>query len=226
MTINCSPKFDESVIIPSRDRVVSICKPLKQVILNQVFTVAELIQNLGIFISNNFHVKTSHATSLEVEIDEVMVNAQYDADKDEKCEVSIEIILATNPSNYFIIVDQDRWDRIIYRLSDVITHELVRMKQTRARNYISVDYKVSNTYKDGDEYLYLSNPDEIDAYSYTIANEIKNNPNKNQILTNPTAINIDDSVNLWAYIHAFRQDLTNPTLKRLLKKVYKRLTYY
>jgi hypothetical protein len=71
---------------------------------------------------------------------------------------------------------------------------------------------------------YLSDLDEIDAYAYNIATELKEHPNPLSKLDNPAAVSVNDSINLWAYLQAFSKDLKNPAIKRLLKKVYKHLT--
>jgi hypothetical protein len=70
----------------------------------------------------------------------------------------------------------------------------------------------------------LSDPDEIDAYAYNIATELREHPNPLSKIRNPAAVSVNDSINLWAYIQAFSKDLNNPVVKKLLKKVYKNLT--
>jgi hypothetical protein len=98
------------------------------------------------------------------------------------------------------------------------------MQQSRARDFLLVEHRSKRSIAIDENLLYLSNPDEIAAYAYNIATELKEHDNPIQKLRNPKAVTIVDSVNLWAYINAFAQNLSNPVVKKLLKKVYKYLT--
>jgi hypothetical protein len=69
----------------------------------------------------------------------------------------------------------------------------------------------------------LSDPDEIDAYAHNIATELREHPNPLSKLTNPASVSVNDNINLWAYVQAFNKDITHPTIKHLLKKIYKLL---
>jgi hypothetical protein len=86
--------------------------------------------------------------------------------------------------------------------------------ENRARRGLEIDENLA----------YLSDLDEIDAYAYNIATELREHANPLSKLINPATVSVNDSINLWAYIQAFSQNIQEPTIKRLLKKVYKHLT--
>jgi len=69
----------------------------------------------------------------------------------------------------------------------------------------------------------LSDPDEIDAYAFNIAQELKVHPNPVQKLNQIKDIKLEDSINLWAYVQTFDKNPDHPVIKRLLKKIYKNL---
>lgn len=221
---NCSPNLAARVEIPTRDQVREVCADLEHAVLNQVYSVDELIDDVGHFVARKFRVNVLHAKALEVEPTEVNINAFYDAECDERKRVSIELVFVTNPTDEYIILDSDSWALFVTRLADSLAHELIHMQQSRARDFLFVEHRLKRNIAIDENLLYLSNPDEIAAYAYNIATELKEHPDPIQKLRNPKAVTIVDSVNLWAYIHAFAQNLSDPALRRLLKKVYKLLT--
>lgn len=223
---NCAPKFDQNVKIPSREQVFQVCTPLSKIIIDQVYTEKEFVKVLGNFIATKFSVNVAHSSAPGVDPGDINLAAYYDFIEDEFCKTAIELVLITNNGDKFIILDQEKYERFIKCLADSLAHELVHMRQARARDFISPGY--DNVSEDGDEHEhemnYLSNPDEIDAYAHNIAVELKDNRDPFQKLNNPTSISIEESLNLWVYVNTFGQDINNPVMKRLLKKIYKRLT--
>jgi hypothetical protein len=111
------------------------------------------------------------------------------------------------------------------------------MQQFRARDFLEIEkWDFDAVYEEGDDEYdeaeenrwYLSSPDEINAYAYNIANELLDKsdyPKVIEKLNKIKDISINDSVNLWAYVQAFSKDVNHPVLRKLIKKVYKSLTY-
>lgn len=221
---NCSPKFDQVVKLPSRDIIKNIFEDFSDKFLDQVYSKDEFIKNLAKIIADRFHVNVLHAEAVEVDVNDVGINGYYDADDDEQCKIAIEVVLVTNPNSKFILFDQEKYATFAINLADVLAHELLHMRQYRARDFIPIDH-CPDKYVDLDkELLYLSNPDEIDAYAYNIADELRVHPNPMKKLSNLKEITLRDSINLWAYLNAFSYDFSSPSIKRLLKKVYKYLS--
>lgn len=221
---NCSPKFDQIVKLPTREIVKDIFEECSDKYVDQIYSKAELIKVLAETIADRFRVNVLHTEAVEVDVNDVGLNGYYDADDDERCKIAIEIVLVTNPNSKFILFDQETYDRFAINLADVLAHELLHMRQYRARDFIPMDH-CPNKYVDlEEELLYLSNPDEIDAYAYNIADELRVHPNPLTKLRNLKDITLQDSINLWAYLNAFSHDYASPSLKRLLKKIYKYLS--
>lgn len=224
---NCAPKFDQKVRIPSREIVKDICDKFAFPKIDQIFEVKEFIKILGEFIAEKFTVNVLHATAIEVDPGDININAYYDCHDDEFCKIAIELILVTNVQEKYILFTEELYLVFVKRLADALAHELVHMKQSRARDHIDVEFMPDNI-DDLDleirDYIYLSSPDEIDAYAYNIAVELQDNPNPLQKLRDPLSVTIDESINLWVYVNTFDRDISDPVLRRLLKKIYKRLT--
>ena len=224
LRFNCSPKLDQPVTIPTRSQVRQICDQFKSKIVDRVFLVDEAINSLGRFVSQRFRVDVLHAKALEVEASEINVNASYDQDKDEQGQISIQLIMVTNPCDTQIIIDDGIWDLVVVRLADSLAHEMIHMRQARFRSFIDVS-QITKLDEDVDPSLaYLKNYDEIDAYAYNIASELRDHPNARQILKNLPKIKISHSINLWVYLNTFPLRTDDPHIRRLLKKVYKHLT--
>ena len=221
---NCAPKIHEQVELPTREQVHNICNDLKSEIVDHVFSIEDIVEQIGYFIARRFRVSVLHAQAWEVDPTELNINAFYDPERDERGKSSIELILVTNPNDSHLILDEDLWNLFVNRLADSLAHELIHMYQARARNFLFVEHRQHRTIALDDNLIYLSDPDEIDAYAYNIATELCEHPNPLSKIRNPAAVSVNDSINLWAYIQAFSKDLTNPVVKRLLKKVYKLLT--
>ena len=221
---NCAPKIHEQVELPTREQVHNICNDLKLEIVDQIFSINDIVVQVGNFVAKRFRVSVLHAQAWEVEPTELNINAYYDPERDERQKPSIELILVTNPNDSHLILDADLWNLFVNRLADSLAHELIHMQQARARDFLYVEHQARRNIQIDENLVYLSDPDEIDAYAYNIATELREHSNPLSKLRNPAAVSVNDSINLWAYIQAFSKDLKNPVVKKLLKKVYKNLT--
>ena len=221
---NCAPKLSEQVELPTREQVRTICNDLKPEIVDQVFSIDNIVEKVGYFIAKRFRVSVLHAQAWEVEPTELNLNAFYDPERDEQQKPSIELILVTNPNDKHLILDDELWNLFVNRLADSLAHELIHMYQARARNFLYVEHQARRNIQIDENLVYLSDPDEIDAYAYNIATELREHTDPLSKLKNPAAVSVNDSINLWAYMQAFSKDIKSPTIKRLLKKVYKHLT--
>ena len=221
---NCAPKFDQKVRIPTREQVRKVFDEFANPVKNQIFPIKEFIKLLADFIAERYSVNVMHATAVEVDLGDININAYYDFEDDEFCKIAIELVLVTNTQEKFLLFSEELYSDFVKRLADALAHELVHMKQARARDHIYVEFKLKNTDVLDRELLYLSSPDEIDAYSYNIAVELEDSKTPLRKLANPSTITMEDSLNLWVYVTTFKNNFKNPALRKLLKKVYKKLS--
>lgn len=221
---NCAPALDDAVELPTREQVREICQQLEPKVVDQVFLINDLVDLIGRFVSRKFRVTTLHAQAFEVELTELNINAFYDPERDELGKNSVELVLVTNPNDRHLILDRALWNLFVNRLADSLAHELIHMRQARSRDFLFVESRAYREMEIDENLSYLSDLDEIDAYAYNIATELREHANPLSRLANPAAVSVNDSINLWAYLQAFSKDLKNPAIKRLLKKVYKHLT--
>jgi hypothetical protein len=222
--INCSPKLGHVIEIPKRTDVLGVMSDLKEQMVNVLFPVEDFLDVFGEFIASRFRVDVVAAHSNDVDMDDININAYYDPDLDERKKVSIELVLITNPNTNHLMLDEIAWMNLCVLVADSLAHELIHMRQSRARDFEDVAIKHAtafNEHRDAQEYL--GDPDEIDAYAYNIAQELQAQKIPLSKLSNLKEIGVKDSINLFAYVQTFDQDSEHPVIKRLLKKIYKNI---
>ena len=165
-------------------------------------------------------IKTTKEESLD--INEFYVEAYYYEEKDFNEDPPIEVIVY----HKFDTTKRFQTTQItefLIQIYDAVVHELRHQHQSHRR-----DYEHYITDREGHE-AYLADPDELDAYSLSIAIELlRSMPKKRAcmymtrfgILSKMKQNGILVSPNLSSYVGHFRR---NPLLKRLAKKVYKHL---
>ena len=214
--------------MPSRQQLLDVLEETRQYIVDNVLTMPEFAGGLGEFIGDRFRVDVSHAETLEVDPGDVELNAFYDSGLDEYGDIPIEIYLVTNPHDTAILMDDEQFDLIMRKIADSLIHEIIHMKQSRARGFLEVDDMAYTQVEDEilEAQLYLGASDEIDAYGYNIACELLDKCDLQtslKKLENISTIKMEDSINLWAYIHTFAKDTSHPVIRKLMKRVYKNL---
>jgi len=156
--------------------------------------------------------------------EEFYVNAYYDPIDDHNGDTAIEVIA------YHNFAAEVEWDRehitsLFVQIFDAIIHEFKHQRQSRKRHYEPVWPDATSTHE------YLSEPDELDAYSLSIAIELCRSLGKNRALrymgkiTSLSRLKFQDhyvSPNLYFYFKQFG-NLSHPTLRSLAKKVYIRI---
>lgn len=179
------------------------------------------------FKKNYIDLKIRSARSKKLAVEEFFVNAYYDAEDDRNFETSIEVVVHNN-FDKTVVWDKKQVTEFLTQIYDAVVHEHKHQRQSRRRNH-----KESITHVDpADDYKeYLRDPDEVDAYAFSIAIELCRSLGKYRALrylhrfSAMGKIKFQEqfiSPNLSAYIGQFAE--TDPDLLKLLaKKVYVRL---
>ena len=138
------------------------------------FTPSELTRILrGMVGTIDIKVKTTRDAN--VDINQIVVGGIYDPHEDEAGYPSITIFTAYNPEQKVIKVSDVGWKQLCIDLIECSGHEIIHQSQYRARDFdIGPHLFVSGCEEESimHDQNYLGNPDEIDAYGYSIAVEI------------------------------------------------------
>lgn len=175
------------------------------------------------FKKEGFDLKIKTKKDSSLDSSEFYVHAFYDAHDDYHNETPIEIFINHNFTNESQFSSSQITEFLI-QIFDAVVHEYRHQKQSQQRNYETYSSHEQTPY-----HVYLADPDEVDAYSFSIAIELlrgiggqrsKRNLSRISVLSKMRSGAQFVSPNLNAYISHFG---TNKLIKRLAKKVYKHL---
>lgn len=120
-------------------------------------------------------ISVSTLKSVTVDMNQVVIGGQYDPDEDEANFSSIRVFASYNPYQKEINLKDVRWKQLCITIVECVGHELVHQRQYRARGYDIRDKLFVSKCKEREkkeEQEYLGNPDEIEAYGYSVASEL------------------------------------------------------
>ena len=164
----------------------------------------------------------------------VYMGGMYHSDYDKKYKTAIELNLHYHPNDATLKITDYRWQRMSLRFADIMLHEIIHMRQFRARNFKLIpgyQSTVANT-KNRKEQDYFGDRDEMGAFAYNIACEMLD-----RFGYEPTQIKhyMDSNgacrhKNSWwySYMKAFGGDHNHPILRRMKLKILRHLenAYY
>ena len=156
-----------------------------------------------------------------------LINYLFSQDEEGGIPIHIDLFFSNKDDGYLEWTKEGR-KFFLYKIKDVMKHELLHMKQHRVRDFHpGRDGYVNDQ---GMEYEYMSRPDEIEAYAMNIADELKRAVGKEKafdllrsaVKTSTLKDKFDHLLapDLMAYFVLFKYDPTHPVLKKLLKKIY------
>lgn len=221
-TLHGFPTKSSSINIPTRADLAPKLNRLAEQIVNFSIPTEEMINIISFYLSQTFKVHVMHANSYKCPPDIFIVTTEYDPALDLDNTPCIFVTLISFPNVKTYLWDQDQFDMFSRQICDGLIRELVHLRQYRKRNYLDIPVKdIGGELEDQHEKLYLSQPDEIDAYAHTIASELAYSQLDIKDLSTPSKIEPDESLMLWNYGRLFDHNINHPVMKRLLKKVYK-----
>lgn len=135
------------------------------------FTVAEFTKFLRQFIGST-DIKLKTIRDINVDLDQVIINGVYDHEDDEENLPSITVCVNYNPMQVTIRLADVNWDQICINLIECTGHEVIHQHQYRNRKFDINPVMFGSKNPDLDKQFiqeYLGNPDEIEAYGYSLA---------------------------------------------------------
>ena len=170
----------------------------------------------------DLYIRSNRKSSLTPE--EYYVNAYYDAEDEHDQEVPIEIVIYHNFDKN-VLWDRSHVTNLLIQIYDAVVHEFCHQEQSQKRHH-KLFWSHSTI-----ELQYLSDPDEIDAYSLSIAIELCRSLGKERALRQLSRFKrlsrfkIREnfvSPNLFAFVKVF-EDIDENILRTVVKKIYKRI---
>lgn len=127
------------------------------------------------FRKSNIDVKIRSVRDTTLADEVFYTNGYYDPEDDRCHECPIELIITHN-FDTSVVWYQKQATLLLIQIFDTVVHELRHMRQFRKRKF-KPSVHVSSAFKE-----YLADPDEIDAYSITIATELCRSMGKHRAL--------------------------------------------
>ena len=109
-----------------------------------------------------------------VDIDQVCVGGNYDADEDQAHGLCVEVNLLYHPDQQHLVLDQTQWRRLCFDVAECVGHEFVHRAQAKRRRYRAIREYTSRVHcpHKKEEQEYLGTKEEIEAYGFSIAAEL------------------------------------------------------
>ena len=159
----------------------------------------------------------------------VYTGGVYYSDADKQDKLALEVNFSYHPWDEFIKMTDYRWRKMSIRFADVVLHEMIHMRQFRARNFKSIPgYQSTAEFaKDRKQQEYLGDRDEMGAFAFNIACEMID-----RFGYDPTAIKryMDTNgakrhTNTWwfNYLKAFEFDHDHKIIRRMKRKIMTQL---
>ena len=159
----------------------------------------------------------------------VYTGGVYYSDADKQGKLALEVNFSYHPWDEFIKMTDYRWRKMSIRFADVVLHEMIHMRQFRARNFKSIPgYQSTAEFaKDRKQQEYLGDRDEMGAFAFNIACEMID-----RFGYDPTAIKryMDTNgakrhTNTWwfNYLKAFEFDHDHKIIRRMKRKIMTQL---
>lgn len=124
-------------------------------------------------IKRSVPVKVLRSTNNGIEKTEIALGGTYSGEDDKKNKTSIELIFKYHPEAETIRMTNYAWKKLSVLFADTILHEIVHMRQFRARNFKEIPgYKsAAASARERQEQEYLGDRDEMGAFAFNVACE-------------------------------------------------------
>lgn len=224
-------QYDWSII--DRDLLAAITSLVSYAVVDQKLTptefTAKIRQHMRFFkipinVTTSYHRETNKS--------EVWVGGLYDSIKDLNGLRSITLRLQYNPTDRYIKISKNRFNRFCGLVADTILHEMIHMRQYRRRGFKDIPgyESIAESSRQRTEQTYLGHNDEIDAYSFNIAcmlagkfsnnidkiiNYLNKDLNDKRLKRNPYLL----------YLNTFDHNHDHTVIKKLKKKILYYLPY-
>jgi len=145
-----------------------------EAIQSQRFTIPEFTQLLRGFVGTK-HIKVKTSRDKVVSKNQVIIGGSYDPEEDAANCPSIIIYITYNPDQKRIRIKDIDWSQLCLDLIECSGHEIIHQTQYRLRGFDigpNIFVSLSPEERKRTDQEYLGNPDEIEAYGYSIAVEV------------------------------------------------------
>jgi len=164
-------------------------------------------------------------------LNSVRVGGLYYSHRDQNHQRSIEILFLYNPISEFLNLSKSAFWSLCWAIADTVLHEIIHMRQARRREFKFIPEYQSSAKNESQKLaqIYLGNPDEIDAYGFSIScslyDEFGEDPAVIMNYLNSSTYKGYKNADWQMYVLAFEQDAGHMVINRLKKKILQYLKH-
>lgn len=143
-------------------------------IVGKRLTPDQIHRALSKHIKSVLPVKVKKCIDPKIEQGYIYTGGMYHGDLDRKDKTAIEINFSYHPLNETLKLTEYRWRRLSLRIADVVLHEMIHMRQFRARGFKNIPgyQSTAASAKERKEQEYYGDTDEMGAFAFNIACEM------------------------------------------------------
>lgn len=214
----------------NRDTLYSMLYSLKPEIVDKRLPISEITGIVSKHIKAHLPIKIRSHRHRPVKKGEVWIGGAYYSDDDKQGKKRfIEIELAFPTTADTMKTSLYRWERVCTLFADTILHEIIHIRQYRARNFKDIPGYESTAYyaKDRAWQEYYGHRDEMGAHSFNLAQDMLD-----KFGFDPKAIKdyLDSTIpkrvrpNGWGrFMKSFDYDHTHPKVTQMKHKIMTQL---
>lgn len=159
----------------TRNALYNMLKPAGANLIGKNLRIDKVQSHIRRQIKAHIPVLVRQCRRHEFNNNAVGVGGAYHSDRDRKKNRSLEVMFVYSPLHDHIQLTTRKWHNICRLFADTVLHEIIHMRQNRARKYKNIPGYRSTAYRvrQRNEQEYLGNSDEIGAYAFNIACEMQ-----------------------------------------------------
>lgn len=157
-----------------RESLYSYFYSLNDKIVGKSLTTDQIHRHISKHIKKVLPIRIKKHIDAKILMGHIFTGGVYYSDYDKKSKPAIEVNFSYHPFDEKLKLTEYRWRKMSIRFADVVLHEMIHMRQFRARQFKDIpgyQSTVANT-KDRKQQEYLGDRDEMGAFAFNIACEM------------------------------------------------------
>lgn len=215
----------------TREMLFNMLNVIQGEIVGKKLTVNEFHARISKHIKQHLPVRTIMDRDVETLSGYVYVGGYYYSHLDRKKNKPIAVLFSYHLFDEHVKITRYKWLRICSLFADTLLHEIIHMRQFRARNFKDIPgyQSTAERAKQRKDQSYFGDKDELGAYAFNIACELydrfgtdfdaaKKYLDSNQVKRHKRT-------SLYRYMKVFDWNHSHPVIKSLKSKITRNLPY-
>ena len=158
----------------TRDMLYNLLNQIQSRVVGKKLTVDAFHKIISQHLKRHIPIRVSLDRDPETEPKYVFVGGWYISELDKKKNKPIQMVFSYHLFDEYIEITRHKWQRMCVLFADTMLHEIIHMRQYRARKFKSIPgyQSTASRGRDRRNQNYYGDKDEIGAYSFNIACEL------------------------------------------------------